>query len=63
MVVLVESEITSSHEHNQVTTFPGTIDPQRGQKTEEREPPQQGTVLAEAEEAEIPVWREKKPPL
>ena len=60
MVVQAESELTSSHRHNKFTTTLGTITSERELKSGQKELLQQGTVLTEVEEAEIPFWREKK---
>ena len=48
------TELTSTHEHNQVTTILGKITPERELKTGLKEYPQQETVLTEVEEAKIP---------
>ena len=58
MAVRADIELISSHEHNQVTTIFGKITLERKLKTGSKEPPQQGTVLMNAEEAEIPAGEE-----
>ncbi|WP_206735907.1 hypothetical protein, partial [Enterococcus faecalis] len=59
MVVLADSELTSSHKHNEFTTTLGRTPMKENRKVEQKEPSQQGTVQTEVEEAEIPFWREK----
>ena len=55
----MDSELTSFHEHNQVTAILGKISLERELKTGYKEPPQQGTVLTEVEEAEITSEKKK----
>ena len=52
------SELTSFRGHNKFASTLGIIIPERELKTGQKEPPQQGTVLTEVEEAKIPFWRE-----
>ena len=54
MVVQADSELISFHKHNEVTSIFGKITLYRKLKIGEKEPPQQGTVVTKAKEAEIP---------
>ena len=59
MVAQEDSALTSSHGHNKFTTTPGTITLERELETGWKEPPQQGTVLTQLEEAEYFSGEEK----
>ena len=59
MAAYTDSQLTSSHEHNQDTIILGKITTERELKIGSKEPTQQGTVLTEVEEEEFPFWREK----
>ena len=59
MAAQAYSELTSSQEHNQVTTILGKITLKRELKTGQKGAPQQGTILTEGVKVEIKTGEKK----